>query len=246
MLNTLTDLFTQASKWSNDNQGVVSVGIFVVTMGFGWVSGIFSALRRKPKFKIGLIDGPTFCCTYPIGKTNGEHEVHRTAIALYLAVTNAGSAASSIGNISIGYHWHLHPFSLTWLRYSVGWFWLHDQIAALTDFHANIGEKNKVFPFLTQTNYLAPVDSKTYLQPGESTNGVVYFEQSDSWGGCFPSPCKGGVPIKVAIEDAFGKKHCAKFKIPSVPLEYARKYNPSFGKTLAELRGEQLPFDAST
>jgi hypothetical protein len=28
-------------------------------------------------------------------------------------------------------------------------------------------------------------------------------------------------------------------------MEYARKYNPSFGKTLAELRGEQLPFDAS-
>lgn len=245
MLTTLTDLFTQASKWSNDNQGVVSVGIFVVTMGFGWISGIFSALRRKPKFKIGLIDGPTFCCTYPIGKTNGEHESHRTGLALYLAVKNAGSAASSIGNISIGYHWHIHPFSFAWLRYSVGWFWLHDQTAALTDFQAKIGENVKVFPFLTQTNYLAAVDAKTYLQPGEATNGVVYFEQSDSWGGCFPSPRKGGVPIKVAIEDAFWKKHSAKFKIPSVQMEYARKYNPSFGKTIAELHGEQLPFDAS-
>ena len=245
MFTTLTDLFTQASKWSNDNQGVVSVGIFVITMGLGWISGIFSALRRKPKFKIGLIEGPTFCCTYLIGKTNGEHESHRTGIALYLAVTNTGSAASSIGNISIGYHWHIQPFSFAWLKYSVGWFWLHDQIASLTDFHANIGENIKVFPFLTQKNHLAPVDAKTYLQPGQSTNGVVYFEQSDSWGGCFPSPRKSGVPIKVAIEDAFGKKHCAKFKIPSVSMECARKYNPSFGKTLAELHGEQLPFDAS-
>ncbi len=245
MLSTLTNLFAQASKWSNDNQGVVSIGIFVVTMGFGWISGIFSALRRKPKFKVSLIDGPTFCCTYPIGKTKGEHEAHRTGIALYLKVINAGSASSSIVNISIGYHWHIRPFSLAWFKYSVGWFWLHDQTAALTDFQGKIGENIKVFPFLTQANHLAPVDAKTYLQPGESTNGVVYFEQADSWGGCFPSPRKKGVPIKVAIEDAFGKKHCAKLSIPSVSMEYARTYNPSFGKTLAELHGEQLPFDAS-
>jgi hypothetical protein len=245
MLTTLTDLFTQASKWSNDNQGVVSIGIFVVTMGFGWISGIFSTLRRKPKFKISLIDGPTFCCTYLIGKIKGEHEMHRTGIALYLAVTNTGSAASSIGNISVGYHWHIHPFSLDWLRYSVGWFWLHDQVAALTDFQAKIGENTKVFPFLTQKNHSTSLDVETYLQPGQSTNGVVYFEQSDSWGECFPSPRKGDIPIKVAIEDAFGKKHYAKFKIASVTMEYARMYNPSFGKTLAELNDEQLPFDTS-
>jgi hypothetical protein len=243
MLSTLTDFFVQSSKWSNDNQGVVSIGIFVVTIGFGWISGIFSALRRKPKFKIRLIDGPTFCCTYPIGKTNGVHETHRTGIALYLAITNTGSAASSIANISIGYHWHIRPFSLAWLKYSVCWFWLHNQTAALSDFQAKIGENIKVFPFLTQTNQLTQVDAKNYLQPGQSTNGVVYFEQSDSWGACFPSPRKKGVPIKVAIEDAFGNRHCAKFHIPSVSMEYARTYNPSFGKTLAELRGDQLPFD---
>lgn len=245
MLTTLTDIYALASKWSNDNQGVVSLGIFAVTMGFGWVSGIFSSLRRKPKFKLKLIDGPTFCCSYLIGKTKGEHEAHRTGIALYLAVTNRGSAASSIGNISIGYHWHLRPFSVAWLKYSIGWFWLHDQAVALTDFQAKIGDNTKVFPFLTQANHLAPLDAETYLQPGQSTNGVVYFEQSDSWGGCFPSPHNGLVRIKVAVEDAFGKKHSAKFTIPAVTLEYARTYNPSFGKTLAELRGEPLPFDAS-
>jgi hypothetical protein len=242
---TLTDFFAQASKWSNDNQGVLSIGLFVVTMSFGWVSGIFSALQQKPKFNLRLINGPTFCCSYPIGRTNGEHEVHRTGIAIYLAVANVGSAASSIVNISIGYHWHIHPFSVDWFKYSIGWFWLHEQTAALTDFQAKIGGNIKVFPFLTQSNHLAPVDAETYLQPGQSTNGVVYFEQSDSWGGCFPSPHKGLVPIKVAIEDAFGKRHSAKFNIPSVSMEYARTYNPSFGKTLAELRGEPLPFDTS-
>lgn len=64
MLITLLDLFAQATKWSNDNQGIVSVAIFVFTIVFGWATGIFSALRRKPKFKLSLIDGPTFCCTY--------------------------------------------------------------------------------------------------------------------------------------------------------------------------------------
>lgn len=245
MLTTLTDLIAQTSKWSNDNQGVVSIGIFVVTMGFGWASGIFSTLRRKPKFKVSLIEGPTFCCSFHIGKTRGEHEVHRTGIALYLAVANIGSAASSIVNISIGYHWHVRRFSLAWLRYSVGWFWLHNQAASLTDFQAKIGDNIKVFPFLTQANHLIPLSAETFLQVGQSTNGVVYFEQSDSWGGCFPSARDGFVRVKVAIEDAFGKKHSAKFSIPSVTMEYARTYNPSFGTTLAELHGEQLPFDTS-
>lgn len=243
MLTALTEFYALASKWSNDNQGVVSVAIFVVTMGFGWVSGIFSSLRRKPKFNLSLIDGPTFCCSYLVGKTNGEYEIHRTGIALYLVVANVGSAASSIGNISVGYHWHLTRFSIQWLRYTVGWFWLHNQSVALADFQAKIGDNIKVFPFLTQANHLAPVKAETFLQVGQSTNGVVYFEQPDSWGGCFPSAHNGVVHVKVSVEDTFGKKHAAKFSIPSVTMEYARKYNPTFGSTLAELHGEPLPLD---
>jgi hypothetical protein len=52
MLATLSDLYERVSKWSNDNQGVVSIAIFAATLLFGWASGTFSALRRKPKFKI--------------------------------------------------------------------------------------------------------------------------------------------------------------------------------------------------
>jgi len=51
------------------------------------------------------------------------------------------------------------------------------------------------------------------------------------------------IKIKVMILDAFEKKHVYKFKIPSVSIEFARKYNPSFGKTLSELKGEILPHD---
>lgn len=241
MPNAMSDLYTQVSKWSNDNQGIVSIGIFVITMAFGWVSGIFSSLRRRPKFQLSLIEGPTFCCTYHVGKTQGEYKVHRTGIALYLVVANTGSAASSIANVSVAYHWHLQRFSFQWLRYSVGWFWLNDQSVSLTDFQAKIGENIKVFPFLTQANHLVPLKAETFLQVGQSTNGVVYFEQADSWGGCFPSVKEDRVRIKVAVEDTFGKRHTAKFTIPSVSMEDARKYNPSFGSTLAKLHGDPLP-----
>lgn len=245
VFDLLINFYAQISKWSNENQGVVSLAIFIVTIAFGWVSGIFSALRRKPKFRLSLIDGPTFCCTFPIGKVHGDYEAHRTGIALYLAIVNVGSAASNIENVSVGYHWHLQPFSFRWLRYSIGWFWLRNQAVALSDFQVAIGDKIKVFPFLTQRSTLLLGNTTTYLQVGQSTAGVVYFEQPDSWGGCFPSPRNGSVPIKVCVEDVFGKKHTAKFRIPSVPMKYARMYNPSFGTTHAELHGEPLPMDIS-
>lgn len=242
MLSALFDLYKQASDWSNANQGLVSIGIFLVTMAFGWISGIFSTLRRKPKFRLNFIDGPTFCCTYNVGKSHAGHEVHRTGIALYLEVANIGSAASSITNVAAGYHWHLKMrFSYQWFRYTFGWFWLKDQSVSLTDFQAKIGENTKVFPFLTQANHLAPMRSETFLQVGQSTNGVVYFEQTDSWGGCFPAAKDGHVRIKVAVVDSFGMRHTAKFFIPSVQLEYAKKYNPSFGTTRSVLLGEPLP-----
>lgn len=243
MVTSLIEFYAKASKWSNENQGVVSVAIFLMTVAFGWASGIFSALRRKPKFKLSLIDGPTFCCTYPTGKKHGDFETHRTGIALYLMVANVGSAPSSVENISVGYHCNLRPFSIQWLKYSVGWFWLENQSAVLADFQAKIGENFKVYPFFTQNSSLSLVNPDTYLEVGRSTNGVVYFEQSDSWGGCFPTVRDGRVRIKVRIYDVFGNKYTAKSWVPSTTLKDARKYNPSFGKTMAELHGEPLPFD---
>lgn len=238
MLTILNEVYTQLSAWLNNNQGVVGVAIFVATGLFGWASGIFSALRKRPKFKISLIDGPTFCCTYPIGKMHGQYETHRTGIALYLSVSNIGSSSSSIASISVGYHWHLRRFSTQWLKYSVGWFWLENQAVALEDFQVSIGASIKVYPFLTQRNYLSPTQADTFLDVGRSTNGVVYFEQSDSWGGCFPSIKNGHVRLKIRVHDVFGGIHTSTFNIPSVQLEHARKFCPAFGKTFSELHGE--------
>jgi hypothetical protein len=236
-------LLVRIGDWANDNQGVLGILIFIATLFLGWASGIFSALRRKPRLEFKLIDGPTFCCTFPTGQKHLGFDAHQTGIALYLRIANIGSAPSSIENVSIGYHWNLRPWSLQWLRYSIGYFWISHPAVALADFQASIGGNIKIFPFLLQKNYSSPTQTSTYLQPGQSTNGVVYFEQRESWGGFFPAPRAGKTRIKVSIQDVFGKRHTKTFRIPVIPIEEARKYNPAFGKTFAELDGRTLPID---
>lgn len=245
MLTTLSSFYPKISTWLNDNQGVVGAAIFVTTVIFGWASGIFSALRRRPKFRLALIEGPTFCCTYPTGRMHGEYEAHRTGIALYLSISNVGAAPSSVGEISIGYHWHLRPFSIQWLKYTVGWFWIKNQSVALEDFQVAIGKSIKVYPFLTQRNNLSPAQTESFLDIGRSTSGVVYFEQPECWGGCFPSIERGHVRLKIQVRDVFGGKHTSVFRVPAVALDDARKYCPSFGRTFSELHGDQAADDAS-
>lgn len=236
----LIDFYNSTASWANNNQGVVTIAIFLVSILLGWVSGIFSGLRRRPKFKIKLLEGPNICCTYEVGKLRNGMEVHQTAIALYLHITNVGSAPSSIHNISVGYHWQRSDFNLQGLRYSVGRFWLENQVVSLEDFQVAIGESKKVYPFLIQKNSLVDNDTNTYLKVGQFINGVVYFEQHESWGACRPEVLNGKAKIKVRVEDIFGKKHSSIFDIPVVTLEAARKYNSAFGKTLAELHGDKF------
>lgn len=229
--------------WLNANQGVVSVALFILTIIIAWASGILTSLRRKAKFTIELIPGPTFCCTFLTGRKFGEFDEHMTAIALYLKIANVGSASANIENIAIAYHWHVRPFHWVWLRYRIFWFWLHQQTVALSDFQVEIGDSIKFYPSLLQPSILLGAKPETFLEVGQSVNGVVYFEQRESWGGCFPSPRNGLTRIKVAVTDTFGKRHTHKFWVPVVGLEEARKYNPSFADTYAALRRGPTPTD---
>ncbi|QPF33219.1 hypothetical protein H0S56_06150 [Acinetobacter lwoffii] len=232
--------FNDFVSWLNDNQGVVSLAIFILTLLLGWVSGIFSALRKRPKFKIGTIDGPTFCCTYNTGNTFNGHDAHITAFAIYLKIANIGSASSSIEKIQIGYHWNIIPFSFNWLKYRfLGWFWLKEQVIALDDFQVKIGDKIKVYPFLTQLNKLSPAKVEKYIEVGKGISGVVYFEQQESWGAMSPVVHNKITKIKICIVDSFGKKHKKILKIPVVQLNEAFKYNPSFGMTYHILNDEK-------
>lgn len=226
--------------WMNANQGLISVGLFIVIILLGWVSGIFSALRRKPKFRIELIPGPTFLCTFGTGDEFNGHDVHRVGIALYLSIANKGSAASSIDAVHVGYRWDLTPFSKMWIKHTLRRHWLKERTAALSDFQVIIGNNVKVYPFLFQKNYLSQVQQDTYLRPGQSVVGVVYFEQPDSWGGCQPLVWQGRTRLSVRILDVFGGRHSRSFWVPSISLEDATKFNPSFGRKISELQCKPL------
>lgn len=235
--------FDQLVSLLNANEGVVAVTIFCVTLFMGWSSGIFTALRRKPRLRIRCIPGPSFVCTYGTGKKQGAFDVHRTGFALYLSIANVGSAPTSIDRVSLGYRWALLPFVPLWWRYTLQRFWLTDQTVALEDFQVEIGDRLKVYPFLTQRSSLSGESARSFLEIGQATNGVVYFEQQDSWGACFPVSRYGIVRVKVRVTDVFGRSYDKIIELNRVGLADARKYNPSFAKTIMTLRGEEEPVD---
>lgn len=230
--------------WMNVNSGFVSVLIFIVTIFLGWVSGIFGALRRKPKFKIEVLQGPSICSVFYTGNKHQGFDAHRTAISLYLKITNIGNAPSQIDGINAGYHWNLNGINWLWLKYGIGWFWLRNVTIALEDFHVNLGdEKIKYFPFLLQKSILVDTTIDTYLEVGKSAIGMVYFEQQESWGASSPKPdVNGKAVIKVKVHDSFSRSYSTVVKIPLVGIEEAKKYNQYFGETFATINnsGENI------
>jgi len=196
---TVNEYLTVLANWLNQNQGVVSLVLFIAAGLFGWLSGIFNSLRRKPKFKINFLYGPTFSCKYSQGGEHQGPDSFQIGNAPYLKITNIGSAPSSIDAVQVGYHWDLIPFTQNWRKYTLGWFWLDRFNVALEDFQVRIGGHVKVYPFLFQQGQLTNHIPKNYLQPGQSTIGMVYFEQEESWGGCQPRVTDQGVKIKAIV-----------------------------------------------
>jgi hypothetical protein len=227
------DVINSLINWCNDNRGALSLIQFTVTIFLGWVSGIFAALRRKPKFKIRVIEGPSLCTTFETGRDFNNYKTHRTAISLYLRIANIGSAPSVIDSINIAYH----NYSF---KYTFFWFWLEKEYIVLNDFQVAIDDENiKIYPFLTQASALLQSRNDNYLETGKEVRGVVYFEQEDSFGSFYPREVKGLVKVKIRVIDIFGGRHYKIAWIPKVSLIEAQKFNPKFGMTLESLRKKQ-------
>lgn len=232
-----------AGRWTNDNEGVISVGLFVVAALYGWVSGIFGALRRKPKFRIDFIERPGCSSSFVLGLDENDRVVHRTAIVVYLRIANIGSAAATVDDVEVGYKWAAASTGAWWQRRP--WYWLRPS-PALEDFRADLGGNKHVFPFLIQRNHLVDSHVDTYLHPGAVAKGVVYYESPQSWGAAYPAKRDGKVEIKVRVRDGFGAVHISSAHLlPDVTLEEARRFNPEFGNTNA-VSHASVPDDAST
>ena len=233
-----------APKTLNENQGVLAVGLFVLTILLGWVSGIFKALRRKPDIKMCTLPGPTFACVFGTGRKHNGYDTHCTSIALYLRVSNVGTSPTTITDVKVGYRQNIRPQNtIDFLRYRARWLYIDDQSIALSDFQVSIGENIKFYPFLVQKSAVFGESANTYLEPGRATNGIVYFEQPESWGGYFPRSRNFRTKVKIVISDSLGNRYRHVTSIDRVTLADARQYNPQFGITLAQLHGWGDPID---
>jgi len=226
-------MFKTVIKLCNENSGFIGVIIFVTTLILGWASGIFSALRKRPKFKIQVLPGPTLCTTYPTGNKYQNFDTHQTAISVYLNITNLGNAPSSIDTVTLGYHRSVSSFSLNWIKYRIGWFSLEHPITAMEEFQYEFKNRIKYYPFLLQGE-----NADTYLKVGKSKNGIIYFEQNESWGESFPVSHNNQTKIRIVVHDSYGNKYKIMSNIPIVSLEDAQKFNPSFGMTFSSLTKE--------
>lgn len=231
------DWYRDSFSWLNANQGVLSLLIFAISAAFAWFSGILSALRRRPKLKIRSIPGPTLCAVVPTGRFVNNFPTHHTCISLYLQVANAGSAPTSIGDITLSYDLETFAFSRLWWKHLFRPHVIVHQIAALQDFQVNVGGGDvKLFPFLMQKSAISGDTAENYLQVGDITNGIVYFEEPEAWGAYQPRNVGQTTKIRVRIEDAFGHKHRQTLRAPIASLAEAKKYNPRFGDSLETIR----------
>lgn len=222
------DLLGHTIEWTNQNSGFLALLIFLAALFLGWISGIFSSLRRKPKLKITVLPGPNITASFPTGRYHNSHEMHRTSLAVYIKVANIGKAPTSIDEVHVGYKSQAY-------RNPLRWYWLKHQVVCKSDFAVNLGVDKKIFPFLMQQNQLTSNDTDTYLREGQSANGMVYFEQSESWGNFFPKFPNNTVRIKVKVYDSFGHSYHTKSSISKVTLEAARTVCEKFGQTRESL-----------
>ena len=231
-LNTAAQDFI---RWCNDNGGFISVLLFAATVLLAWIGGVFKFLRQKPRFVMRLLRGPSFACTYSTGEKFGEYDVTRTSFALYLSISNRGSAAATIVSAKLGYKWCLNKLGWDFVRYVLGWCWLPTTIS-VTDFHYVLKSGGaKFYPFLMQRSTILPGEGDLYLPVGRNAHGVIYFEQPNAWGAAQPRVINDRTRVKVCIIDSFGQTHAEKFWLPVVTLEEARKYNPAIGTTHDEI-----------
>lgn len=216
-------------KWSNENSGFLTLLIFTATLLLGWLTGIFRFLRHQPKLKIEVIKGPSFCSTYDAMTLDPSKGAHRTAISVYLNITNIGSAPAQIDRIAVAYRSRAfkNPFK---------WYWLQNETICLSDFAAPLGDDYQVFPFMKQQNQLLYNEQSLYLRAGESRNGISYFEQEVSFGEHYPKDINFYVKIKIMVTDSFGHKYYEKSLIPKVKLAAAQEWCNKFGLTLQQAK----------
>lgn len=220
-------------NWLNGNEGFLSLILFIVTIIFGWASGIFKSFTKRPRFKIRIIEKMTFGTVFLTGEQytppgQGTYDLHKTAFVLYLEITNTGTADSKIGKIHVGYY----P-DTTKPKWRQKRNWIVES-TIISNFALPIANSEKMLamPHLKQKNGPDYSSLDTFLKVGDSVNGVSYHEQTRGWGNFYPRIAENGtVELIVKIKDAFGYTYKKKVYVPLINISDALDKNPDFGMT---------------
>lgn len=212
---------------ANDNPSVVSILIFILTLLIGWSTGIFRALMNKPKLKATIIDKCTFYAINYIDKEVDGMPVYHFAFCIYLRVNNIGYAPTDIVDARLQYQ--RNDYNKKRKR---GKNWIKGLLNK-GNFELDMGHgKVARIPYLKQKD---PVlgQSDTYLEVGKSTNGILYFEEEQSYGNFYPRPNNDKKSTDVVIEliDSFGEKYKSKHTIQQITYKDALSINEFFAKT---------------
>jgi hypothetical protein len=219
-------------KWTNDNSGFLSLILFIVTVFYGWFSGLFQSLIKKPKLKVRFIEKSSFYCFFDTGNQYFHPELkegfdlHQTGFAVYMSISNIGNIATSIDKIYLGYYKNSTKNKL-----------FNKQLIWLSQWHTF---DNFKFEFEDTILFIPPLRGKSdffteknndTLEVGKSISGVAYFEQEEAWGNFNPKTIdeKGTINVIIKIRDIYDRNYKFKTQLKSKSLDEARKINSTFG-----------------
>ena len=179
----------------------------------------------------------------------------RTAVSLYLTITNIGNVSSSISTIEIQYRTNYLKFEnfkiwksfsnyenkIEHIKFLYIWFPKIQSCVSLEKFQYNLNEDLiKYYPFLIQIDPLIQYSQDTFLEIGKKVNGVIYFESYPYFGGYRPKVIDENVEVKILITNVFNKIHKKILNIPYVSIVEAKKYNNAFGNTFKDYKTDNL------
>lgn len=229
----LMKIFQQIIDWTNTNSGFVSIILFIATILYGWLSGLFNSLIKKPKLKIRFIDKLSFYSYYKTGtdyyneELNETYDVHKTGFVVYMSIVNVGNMATSIDKIYMAYYKNKQ---YPWYRFIKEKVWLA-QWHSIDSFVIPIkNERSISVKSLRIRSHEFDNSNTSFINIGDSLIGVAYFEQQEAWGNFSPLPNDDiSANIIIKIEDVYGRKYKFKTKLKYMDLEKAKTYNPHFG-----------------
>jgi len=206
--------------------------LFIATIIYGWWSGLWASLTKKPKLSVRFIDKVSFYSFYFTGEKwlnkelNTEFELHKTGFVVYMSIANIGNKPTSIDKIFLGYE-----------KNKAKSFWKKPEMEWLAQWHPaeNFLITNKSGHTIGVNNLRVKFnefgsDSDSELNVGKSSVGVAYFEQVTAWGNLNPKTTENDkINVIIKIRDIYKKEYKFKTKLKKLPIEKAREFNPHFG-----------------